>query len=162
KPQAHHGGSRGDETSGRCAIADRAHRRRNPHCRDPPIGPRPCAGRGRGGGGRHCRTADGRTHRRRGCRPGRGAPGMEFFHEAETWVGIGSLVFFAILLWKKVPALVAKGLDARAAAIAKELADARGLREEAEALLAQYKRKQADAEKEASSIISEARAEAER
>jgi F-type H+-transporting ATPase subunit b len=86
----------------------------------------------------------------------------EFLANAETWVGVGTLVFFAILLWKKVPALIARALDARAAGIAKELADARALREEAEALLRQYQQKQADAEKEAAAIVTEARAEAER
>ena len=87
---------------------------------------------------------------------------MEFFSDAENWVGIGTLVFFGILLWKKVPALVAKGLDTRAAVITQELADARKLREEAQALLEQYQRKQAAAESEAAAIVTEARGEAER
>ena len=86
----------------------------------------------------------------------------EFFGNAETWVGIGTLIFFAILIWKKVPAMIGKALDARAAQISKELDDARVLREEAEALLRQYQHKQAEAEKEASAILTEARAEAER
>jgi F-type H+-transporting ATPase subunit b len=86
----------------------------------------------------------------------------EFLSNPETWVGLGTLVFFAILIWKKVPGLIGKALDARAATIAKELDDARVLREEAEALLRQYQQKQLDAEKEASAIVAEARAEAER
>jgi F-type H+-transporting ATPase subunit b len=87
---------------------------------------------------------------------------QEFLTNAETWVGVGTLIFFAILIWKKVPGLIGKALDARAAAIAQELADARRLRDEAEALLAQYQQKQAEAEREAAAIVSEARAEAER
>ena len=87
---------------------------------------------------------------------------MELFRDPEFWVGIGTLVFLGLLLWKQVPALVAKSLDARAAAIARELEDARRLRGEAEALLAEYQNKRAAAEQEASSIVTEAKAEAER
>src|SRR4051794_15660289 len=94
------------------------------------------------------------------CRP-RGAE-MEPFRDPEFWVGIGTLIFIAIVLWQKVPALVAKSLDARAAAIAKELDDARRLRGEAETLLAEYQKKRATAESEAGAILAEAKAEAER
>ena len=67
-----------------------------------------------------------------------------------------------IVLYKRVPALVGGLLDARASAIAKELDDARKLREDAEALLEQYRRKAGEVEKEAGAILAEARAEAER
>jgi F-type H+-transporting ATPase subunit b len=87
---------------------------------------------------------------------------MELFRDPEFWVGIGTLVFVGILLWKRVPALVARSLDARAAAISKELEDARRLRGEAETLLAEYQKKRAAAEQEAGSILAEAKAEAER
>ena len=87
---------------------------------------------------------------------------MELFRDPEFWVGIGTLVFVAILIWKRVPALIGRSLDARAEAIAKELEDARRLRGEAEALLAEYQKKRATAEQEASSILAEAKAEAER
>jgi F-type H+-transporting ATPase subunit b len=87
---------------------------------------------------------------------------MELLRDPEFWVGIGTLIFIGIVLWQKVPALVAKSLDARAAAIAKELEDARRLREEAEALLAEYQKKRAAAETEAGAILTEAKAEAER
>jgi F-type H+-transporting ATPase subunit b len=86
----------------------------------------------------------------------------ELLQDPEFWVGVGTLIFIAILLWKKVPAMLAHSLDARAAAIAKELEDARRLREEAEALLNQYQRKRAEADKEAATIVTEAKAEAER
>ena len=86
----------------------------------------------------------------------------ELLSDPEFWVGIGTLIFLGILVWKKVPALIAHALDARAAAIAKELEDARRLREEAEVLLAQYQTKRADADKEAAAIVTEAKAEAER
>jgi F-type H+-transporting ATPase subunit b len=58
--------------------------------------------------------------------------------------------------------MIARTLDARAAAIAAELENARKLRDEARALLEQYLRKQREADKEAEAIITEARAEAER
>jgi F-type H+-transporting ATPase subunit b len=87
---------------------------------------------------------------------------MELLRDPEFWVGIGTLAFLGLLLWKRVPALVAKSLDARAGAIAKELEEARRLRAEAEALLVEYQGKRAAAEQEASSIIAEAKGEAER
>ena len=87
---------------------------------------------------------------------------MELLSDPEFWVGIGTLIFLAILLWKKVPSLITSALDARAAAIAKELEEAQRLRTEAEALLAEYKKKRAEAEGEAASILAEAKAEAQR
>jgi F-type H+-transporting ATPase subunit b len=87
---------------------------------------------------------------------------MELFRDPEFWVGIGTLIFLGILLWKRVPQLVTAALDARAASIAKELEEARRLRAEAETLLAEYQAKRAAADQEASSIVREAKAEAER
>ena len=58
--------------------------------------------------------------------------------------------------------LIGKMLDEKSAAIAKELDDARKLREDAAALLSSYQRKQRDAEREADDILAGARAEAER
>jgi F-type H+-transporting ATPase subunit b len=87
---------------------------------------------------------------------------MDILREPEFWVAIGFLMVIGIFLWQGVPAMVAKMLDARAAAISAELEEASRLRAEAEALLADYKRKSAGAEAEAATIISEARADAER
>lgn len=87
---------------------------------------------------------------------------MELLGDPEFWVGVGTLIFIGILLWQKVPALITSALDTRAAAIAKELEEAQRLRTEAEALLAEYKKKRAEAEGEASAILAEAKAEAER
>ena len=87
---------------------------------------------------------------------------MELLQEPEFWVAVGFVLVIAILLWKGVPKMVGKMLDSRAAAIAAELTEARRLREEAAALLADYKAKAAGAEREAESIIVEARAEATR
>ena len=87
---------------------------------------------------------------------------MELLRDPEFWVGIGTLIFIAIVIWKGVPGMVGTSLDARARAIAKELDEARRLRAEAEALLAEYQAKRAAADQEASSIVAEAKAEAER
>ena len=87
---------------------------------------------------------------------------MEFLHEPEFWVGVGFVLVIGLLLWKGVPGMIGKMLDSRAAVIAAELAEARRLRDEAMALMADYQKKAASAEAEAQSIVNEARAEAER
>ena len=50
---------------------------------------------------------------------------------AEFWVLVAFIIFFAIVFYMKVPALLAGALDKRADAIRKELDEARLLREEA-------------------------------
>ncbi len=86
----------------------------------------------------------------------------EFFALPHTWVGVGVCIFLGILILKRVPQSILGMLDSRASAISKELNDAKQLHEEASALLAQYKQKQAEAEQEASIILEEAQAEAKR
>ncbi len=86
---------------------------------------------------------------------------MEFFGHAESWVLVAFLLFVALLVYLKVPAMLAKMLDERAAKISGELDDARKLRVEAEALLNEYKKKRADAELEAQAIVAHARVNAE-
>ena len=85
---------------------------------------------------------------------------MEFFHEAESWVLVAFILFIALLVYLKVPAMLAKMLDERSAKIAKELAEARKLREEAQTLLASYQQKRVEAEKDAANIIAQARLDA--
>lgn len=87
---------------------------------------------------------------------------MTIFSSPEFWVAIGFVMVIGILLWQRVPRLVGSMLDARAATIKAELDEARRLREEAAALLSSYRTKAAAAEKEAQTIVSEAKAEAER
>ncbi len=86
----------------------------------------------------------------------------DILSDATFFVAIGLAVFIGILVWKKIPAMIARMLDEKSAAIAKELDDARKLREDAAALLSSYQRKQRDAEREADDILAGARAEAER
>jgi F-type H+-transporting ATPase subunit b len=81
--------------------------------------------------------------------------------EAEFWVAVAFVVFVLILLYYKVPALLAKALDDRAAGIRKELDEARRLREEAQALLADYQKRHRNAGQEAEAIVEQARREAE-
>jgi len=79
---------------------------------------------------------------------------------AEFWVAVSFIAFILVLIYYKVPALLAKALDDRAAAIRKELDEARRLREEAQNLLADYQRKHRTAGQEAEAIIDQARHEA--
>jgi F-type H+-transporting ATPase subunit b len=83
------------------------------------------------------------------------------FGHPETWVAVGFVLFVALLVYLKTPAKVAAMLDERSARIAKELAEAKKLREEAQALLDEYRKKRAQAEKDADDIVALARREAE-
>jgi len=85
---------------------------------------------------------------------------MEMLHDPETWVAVGFVLVLALLLWKGVPGMVGKMLDQRAAVIAAELEEAKRLRAEAAALLADYQKRAAGAEAEARSIVDAATAEA--
>jgi F-type H+-transporting ATPase subunit b len=82
-------------------------------------------------------------------------------NEPTFWVLASFLAFFAMLAYFGVPGLIGRMLDARADGIRKELDEARKLREDAQALLADYKTKAASAESEAKSIIEQAKREAE-
>jgi len=57
---------------------------------------------------------------------------------------------------------IAKALDSRSARIRKELDDARRLKEEAQALVAEYRARRQSAEREAQEIVAAAQADAER
>ncbi|NJM55037.1 MAG: F0F1 ATP synthase subunit B [Verrucomicrobiae bacterium] len=86
---------------------------------------------------------------------------MDWIHNPEYWVLISFLIFCGILVYMGVPGSIARALDGRAAAIKTELDEARRLREEAQALLDEYKKKQHEAEGEAQAIIANAKREAE-
>jgi F-type H+-transporting ATPase subunit b len=83
-------------------------------------------------------------------------------HDAEFWVALGFLVFLGLLGYVGLHRTIAKSLDDRGARIKAELDDARKLKEEAAALLADYQRRRQEAESEAQGIIEGAKAEAER
>lgn len=81
-------------------------------------------------------------------------------HSAEFWVYLSFFVFLGVLIYLKVPGMIAGALDKRADAIREELDEARRLREEAQSVLAEYERKQRDAEDEAAEIVALAKKEA--
>lgn len=78
------------------------------------------------------------------------------------WVAVGTVLFVALVIYLGVPGKVAKMLDDRAGAIRAELEEAKRLRSEAEVLLADYKKKTANAVQEAQAIIDAAKSSAER
>jgi F-type H+-transporting ATPase subunit b len=86
---------------------------------------------------------------------------MEFLHGPEIWVAVAFAVALGLIWWKGI-ALLNTPLDARAQRIRAQLDEARRLREEAEAALAEYQRKQRDAMSEAQEIVKHAEEEAER
>jgi F-type H+-transporting ATPase subunit b len=88
------------------------------------------------------------------------------------WVAIAAILVLAIMLWKKVPGIIGRGLDARIAAIRTELDEAKRLRQEAEALRAEYEARaktlhaeadqmRAHAQQEAHGIVVKAKRDAE-
>ena len=82
--------------------------------------------------------------------------------DPETWVAAAFVIFIAVLVWLGVPSMAINWLDGRSARIKTELDEARRLRQEAEAVLTQYRSKLTEVEREAEAIISQARSEAER
>lgn len=86
------------------------------------------------------------------------AAGLEL--DATFYALVALVLFLGIVFWAGAHKTALKGLDDRSAQIAKDLADAKRLREEAEALLAQYKQKRLDAEAEAGEIVARAKADA--
>ncbi len=89
-------------------------------------------------------------------------------HAPESWLGIDGesfvalsfLIFIAVLLYLRVPRMIAAALDARTLKIRGELDEAKRLRADAEALLAGYQAKAATAAQDAEAILAGARAEA--
>ena len=89
------------------------------------------------------------------------AAGQPYWTDPTFWVGVALAVLLAAALWMGVPAMLAKTLDDRAAAIKSELDEAKRLKEEAQKLLEDYKGKHAEAENEAKAILDAAKREAE-
>ena len=87
------------------------------------------------------------------------------------FVALAMLTVFAIMLWKRVPALIAAALDKKIAGIREQLDTASRLREEAAALKAEYEAKakaadeeiaalKAAAEKQAADVVAKAKNDA--
>ncbi len=68
---------------------------------------------------------------------------------ATAWVALAMIFVIALMLWKKVPALIGAALDRKIATIREQLDEAKRLRAEAEALRAEYEGKSAAAASEA-------------
>jgi len=83
-----------------------------------------------------------------------------WYQDPGVWVAAAIITFFLLIIWKKIPAMLAKMLDAKASEIAAQLDNAKTLREEASALLAKYQRDQRGAEKIAADLIAKAENEA--
>jgi F-type H+-transporting ATPase subunit b len=78
------------------------------------------------------------------------------------WVGVSLALFLIIIVWRRVPQMIGRALDDRAAAIKHQLDEAKRLRDEAEALLKEYRAKTANVSEEVQGIIDQAKAAAER
>ncbi len=85
---------------------------------------------------------------------------MEF--DNSFWALVALLVFLGGMIYAKVPQKIVGALDGKIDKIQKDLDEAKQLREEAQALLAEYERKREDATNEAQEIIAAAHEEAER
>lgn len=82
--------------------------------------------------------------------------------QPEFWVAVAFVILMVVFIYVGVPGVVTKALDHRADRIKAELDDARRLKDEAAALVADYKARYASAEREAQDIVTNAKAEAER
>ena len=82
--------------------------------------------------------------------------------QAEFWVAVAFVLLMVVFGWFGIHRTILTALDHRSVRIKQELDDARRLRDEAAALLADYKKRHAAAEREAQDIITSAKEEAER
>jgi F-type H+-transporting ATPase subunit b len=87
---------------------------------------------------------------------------LDALQETENWVAIAFLVFLGLLAYLGAHRKLIESLDQRRGRIKAELDEAVRLKQEAQALLAEFERKGREAEGEAAAIIASAKAEAER
>jgi F-type H+-transporting ATPase subunit b len=85
----------------------------------------------------------------------------EMIHDPHFWVEVG-LAIFVIFAGPKIWRGLTGFLDQRSMKIKADLDEAQKLKDEAQALLAEYQRKQRDALREAEEILSSAKAQAQR
>lgn len=85
---------------------------------------------------------------------------MEF--DNSFWATVGLVIFIGVALYAGLPRAITSMLDNRIKKIEDDLNEAKRLREEAQALLADYGRKRKEAESEAEDIITAAQEEATR
>ena len=95
------------------------------------------------------------------AQPALAASGPFFsFGNTDFIVLLGFLLFIAVLFYFKVPGMLGGLLDKRAEGIRDELDEAKALREEAQALLASYERKQKEVQEQADRIVAAAKKDA--
>ena len=87
--------------------------------------------------------------------------GLFDFTGGEFWVLVAFLVFMAAVIWKARGAMMG-ALDGRAQRIRHDIDEAQRLRDEAQALLADYQKKQKEAMSEAEAMVRQAEDEAKR
>jgi F-type H+-transporting ATPase subunit b len=87
---------------------------------------------------------------------------VEIMLDAHFWVGVALVLFIGILVLAGVPAMAAKAIDARAETLRARLAEAEGLRAEAQALLDQIKAQKERSDKLAAEVMANAEEEAKR
>lgn len=87
---------------------------------------------------------------------------VPLWQDTSLWVLVAFVIVIGIMAKAGVHKTIAGGLDKRAQKIADELEQARKLRDEAQELLAQYQRRQREAEEEAKGIIEQAKKDAQR
>ena len=86
---------------------------------------------------------------------------MELLHDPAFWVGLAFLIVVALAA-RPVARIVTTSLDGRADMIRAQIEEAKKLREDAQALLAEYQQKQRNAMAEAEQIVAQAKEEAAR
>lgn len=79
--------------------------------------------------------------------------------DAGGWVALAMIAVIGIMLWKKVPALIGSMLDKRISEIKEQLDSATKLRQEAEALKAEYEAKAKAMVKDAEAMLAHAEVE---
>ena len=80
----------------------------------------------------------------------------------EFWVGVGLVLFLAIVVYAKAPQMIGGVLDEKAAKIQGDLDEAARIRAEAEELLKSLKAQREDAERQATEMLKAAEADAAR
>ncbi|MEL6618152.1 MAG: F0F1 ATP synthase subunit B [Pseudomonadota bacterium] len=76
-------------------------------------------------------------------------------------VSVAFILFIGVLFYFKVPGMIGRMLDDRAAGIKSDIDEARAVREEAQTLLASYERKQKEVQDQADKIVAQAKVDAE-
>jgi F-type H+-transporting ATPase subunit b len=83
-------------------------------------------------------------------------------HDPTFWVAVAFIAFVALLVFFKLPGMIAGALDSRAAKIKADLDQAEELLRDAQDLLSSYQKKQRDAAEDAKQIKKSAADEAKR